>query len=87
MPKLSSKLSPVAKRSFLAESGAVQAMVEVSATGKTEGVLQRLAEAGATESHWISQPSLVGVTIPSAQLSKLADLDEVVYVDLGKMRL
>ena len=86
MPKLSSKLSPVAKRSFLTQSGPVQVMVEVSPTGKTEGVLQKLADAGATESHWISQPSLVSITIPSARLAKLADLDEVVYVDLGKLR-
>lgn len=85
MARLSAKLSSRAKQSMLRAQGEVSVLVEVAPTPASADLEQKLAGAGVTASHWTSQPRFLHVTIPANRLSALADLEEVVYVDMGTM--
>jgi len=85
MAKLSSKLSPTAKKQMMLGAGSVEAMVEVAPRGDSEGILSAIRAAGAVESHWVQSPRFIGARIPVEALGDVADVDGVVYIDLGKM--
>jgi hypothetical protein len=84
MARLSSKLSPKAKKSVLAGSRDVQALVEVAGSADPSEIERELAKAGVTGLHWLSAPRFVSVEIPSSKLTALADLNDVVYIEVGE---
>lgn len=83
MARLSSKLSPQAKRSALSEDAIVRALVEVAPSAEPQVVAEHLRQAGATNVSWVSKPGYCAIEISSHHLQELADLDEVVYIDMG----
>lgn len=84
MAKLSSKLSPKAKKCVLAGAASTGALVEVGAGFGAEETVQRLRDAGATQVSWVNKPRLLSIEIPSAGLPAVANLEEVVYVEAAE---
>lgn len=85
MPKrISPKLSPAAKKLTLKGNPVrVDALVRVVGHADYQELAKRITEAGASLRSWNPETNLVTVETPANCLSVLADLDEVVYIEIG----
>lgn len=83
--RLSSKLSPKAKKAVLMDSGgAVVGLVQMAPSTERADLEQEVRRLGGNVESWIADTGLAAIKIPTAQLNELAELDGVVYVEIGE---
>lgn len=83
--KLSSRLSPGAKKQFLtARSGEVfQGLLQIAPTADLPNLHQELEAVGASVQSWMEETRLMRVEVPTERLAEVADLRDVTYVEAG----
>ena len=83
--KLSSRLSPQAKRQFLtaAEGDVFHGLLQIAPTADVSGLRQDLTEVGATVQSWMEETRLMSVDVPAERIGDVADLHGVTYVEAG----
>jgi len=83
--KMSSQLSPRAKREMLLSPGdkKVSVLVTISTTVERTRFTQSVQQIGGAVVTWSDTTNLVTLTIPARQLEALAGMDGVVYVEAG----
>lgn len=83
--KLSSRLSPGAKKEFLAARGAevFHGLLQVAPAADLPDLRQNLAAIGGTVQSWMEEARLMSVDVPARRLPEVADLKGVTYVEAG----
>jgi hypothetical protein len=79
-----SKLSPRARKSLLVPEENVSALVEIRPAADAASISGQFEDAGATRVSWVRKPNLASIEIPSHSLARIASLDDVVYVEVGR---
>lgn len=84
--RLSSYLSPSAKKAFLRRTGEerVKVQIEVDRRSDIEALQARLAEHGACNLRWHESTGLLAADLPAAKLSDVAEDDDVVYLEVAE---
>lgn len=77
-------MSPKAKKSALAGGQDVLAFVELAGSADPTRIERELAQAGVTRLQWLSAPRFISVEIPSGKLTALAELQDIVYIEVGE---
>lgn len=82
--RISSKLSPAAKKLTLKRSSEqVDALIQVVGHVDYEELAKSVAEAGALVRSWNPEVSLLTVEAPANCLSLLAEIAEIVYIEIS----
>lgn len=83
--KLSSKLSPKAKKAVLmGAGGAVVGLVQMAPNAERADLEREVHALGGSVESWTAEAGLAAIEIPTARLNELAELDGVVYVEIGE---
>ena len=83
--RLSSRLSPGAKKQFLSAGtgDTFQGLLQVAPTADIPSLHRELAAVGGTVRSWMEETRLMSVEIPAERLPEVADFQGVTYVEAG----
>ena len=84
--KLTKRLSPKAKRLYLQATPGEQVacLIQISPTADTEALRHDLETHGAVIRSWMDFEHLVTVEVDATQLTEVAELDGVIYLEAGE---
>lgn len=81
--KLSSRLSPTAKKQLLSarEGDMCQGLLQIAPAADVPSLRRDLAAVGASVQSWMEETRLMSVQVPAERLGEVADLQGVTYVE------
>lgn len=84
--KLSSKLSPKAKKALLSAEGGeqVSCLLQIAPSQNVNALRRQVESLGGTIRSWMEETHLLSVDLDASQLNQLVDMDGVIYIETGE---